>query len=234
MIAYICVGNTNVKCSLVKNQKIETVFIKINEDYLVVIEQFLKKNLVKQVVYLSVVKEVDLALLKKIEILGLILKNISDYHFDLDFNGYHTIGIDRKVACYAVLSNKPSIVIDLGTATTVNVINDNIYLGGIIMPGVMLGLNALTMKTAAINEDAIFKPDNLLSLDTNGNISAGLIYQTSFALNEIVDRIYKKYNFNFEVYLTGGNAQYIIDYLNFQFEYRSDLVIEGMIKCTNK
>lgn len=89
------------------------------------------------------------------------------------------VGQDRLVCAYAAASlyGVPAIVVDLGTAITVDVVSRRLeYLGGIIVPGIRITAETLFERTALLPLVEIKKPKNLIGKDTQGSILSGIFY----------------------------------------------------------
>ena len=84
----------------------------------------------------------------------------------------------------------PQIIIDMGTATTVSVINrDKAYIGKMILPGVAVSLNALSGKAAQLPYISLEKPKKLIGSNTVDSMKSGILYGNAGALDGLIDRI---------------------------------------------
>ena len=106
------------------------------------------------------------------------------------------VGSDRISTAIAAVQQFPShhiIVVDLGTATTFDIITkDQDYVGGIIMPGLNIAMKALHENTAKLPPVNILKPLNIVGKTTVTNIQSGLYYGHLGAMNEIIRSIKKE------------------------------------------
>ena len=96
-----------------------------------------------------------------------------------------TVASDLVTAAVAAKEkySLPAIVLDMGTATTVTVVNaQGKYVGGAILPGVELSLSALTEKTALLPKIEIQAPKNVISSNTVDCMKSGIIYGTAGAV----------------------------------------------------
>jgi type III pantothenate kinase len=122
------------------------------------------------------------------------------------------VGQDRLVNAYgAVLKfGAPLIAIDFGTATTFDVISKNKqYLGGMILPGLGISLQALDKHTALLPKIKLKTPKEFIGRDTANSMLAGLIHGFSALTDELIRRIKKKIGANAKVVATGGNITFI-------------------------
>lgn len=150
------------------------------------------------------------------------------------------VGSDRISTAIAACESFPNqnlIIIDFGTATTVDAVNKNKeYLGGAILAGVKINAEALEERTAKLPSVKITKPQSVVGKSTVESIQSGLYFGTLGAAREIVNRIHKE---NFEpddkpmVIATGGLAQLFYNEDLFDVEV-SDLVLQGIRICYKK
>lgn len=143
------------------------------------------------------------------------------------------VGADRianAIGAVNAFPNKNIIVVDMGTATTVCAITKTRdYLGGTILPGMRLGMEALRSNTAKLMTVDIEEPDSCLGRTTRESIQAGLFYGQLGALKEVINQ-FKKNIFMDEavtVIGTGGFAQLYKDKLVFDV-LLPDLVLHGL------
>lgn len=100
------------------------------------------------------------------------------------------IGADRIADAVAVLHlypHKDSVVVDLGTATTFDIISrDSAYVSGVIIPGIHIAMKALNENTAKLPPVNILKPESVIGQSTITNIQSGLYYGHLGAMREIL------------------------------------------------
>ena len=107
------------------------------------------------------------------------------------------VGADRIVNCVSAIvnygKNKPMIVIDFGTATTFNVINENNeFIGGVISPGIKGSLESLVNGTAKLPRVEIEAPKSAIAKNTVTNMQAGIVFGFAGLVEYIVKRIKKE------------------------------------------
>jgi type III pantothenate kinase len=155
----------------------------------------------------------------------------------VDFSQYNgTLGEDRVVCCEAaaaaVKSGTPAIIIDLGTATTINVVDIKdgrcVFRGGAILTGVQTGLTALTKQTAQLPPISNFTNVPLIGGDTHGCLVSGAVFGTICMIEGYIKRIKKELEINPTVIITGGNAHKIIPHCHFPFTHDPSLLLEGL------
>jgi len=129
--------------------------------------------------------------------------------FELNVDEPHSVGADRLAnVAYAVKSmSLPCIVIDVGTATTLDVISkDRVYEGGVILPGIKMSSEVLSDRTAKLPRVSLDFPDKVIGKTTVACLQSGLLYGYCDMLDGLVDRIEKELGTRVSVVLTGGFA----------------------------
>ena len=121
------------------------------------------------------------------------------------------LGMDRVVDCVAALSRyaPPLAVFDMGTATTLSVVGAvGIFLGGMILPGLSLSLNALSARAAQLPPITLSPPEGLLGTHPERCMRYGALYGAAGAIEGIVTRLEDQLG-PLTVVLTGGNSAYV-------------------------
>lgn len=122
------------------------------------------------------------------------------------------VGADRIVNAVAAYERYQdvTIVVDFGTATTFDYVTANgEYLGGAIVPGVGISLEALYNKTAKLYRVELIKPPKVIGRNTVHAIQSGICYGYTALVDGMVDRIQKENNSQARVIATGGFADLI-------------------------
>ena len=154
-------------------------------------------------------------------------------------NLYHQpkqLGQDRLVNAYAAsqLYSTPLIVIDSGTAITLDVVSKNrTFLGGLIMVGVEMSLAALNEKTALLPKIRLTQPLKLIGQDTKSSILSGIIFGTTAAIDELTKQIKRYLGKNTLIIGTGGNIPLIKRNSKIKIHVDKDLTLRG-IKLINE
>lgn len=142
------------------------------------------------------------------------------------------VGADRianAVAAMQSFPNKNMIIIDFGTATTFCVINrKKEYLGGVIIAGMRLSMDALQSNTAKLSPVSIVKPKNVTGRSTMESIQSGLYYTQLAALKTICKKIEEE-NFDEPPILIGtGGFAYLFESEGIFTAIIPDLVLHGL------
>lgn len=130
----------------------------------------------------------------------------SNLPFKIKYPRPYEIGADRLVNTAAVSSNQQKkIIIDLGTATTFCVINEEpAYLGGVIAPGLKLSMDSLTKNTAQLPPIIFHPPERILGNSTIESLQSGFFFGWIGLLTNIIHEIKKEYGNDYKVIGTGG------------------------------
>jgi type III pantothenate kinase len=147
------------------------------------------------------------------------------------------VGIDRLLD--AVAANvlrapaDPAIVVDAGTATTVNLVTaEGVFEGGAILPGIELGARALHQFTALLPlidvQSLVLNPVMPLGRNTPGAIGSGLWYGHIGAVRELVKRLSESAHQPPLLLVTGGNGRWLAPALGPGARFEPDLALRGL------
>ena len=151
---------------------------------------------------------------------------------DLQVPHPETIGADRlcNIAATQNEYSTPAIIIDFGTATTYDVINNkNQFIGGAIAAGVETSANYLLSKAALLSDTDLLFPDNAIGIDTTTNIQSGIMFGAVDQVQGMIKRISLETNTEYFIILTGGFANLISPQLSFSHSVDQNLTLKGMI-----
>ena len=141
------------------------------------------------------------------------------------------LGPDRianSVAGY-LITETDTVVIDLGTATTFDVVSKNKeYLGGSIAPGIKISLDALTLKTASLKSVELDTPNKVIGKNTYEAIQSGLIMGHASMIDSMVEKIILEIDIEPKIILTGGLSKVVQPILNVNVEYIENLTLDGL------
>lgn len=129
----------------------------------------------------------------------------------------------------------PCIIIDMGTATTVSVVDKNgSFIGGAIAAGVRLTLKALSENTAQLPSIHINAPENVIGTNTVDSMKSGLVYGTAGMLDGLINRIEYELSSSATIVATGGLSKEIIPFCNHNIIYNENLLLDGLKEIYNK
>ena len=142
------------------------------------------------------------------------------------------LGSDQVADAVAAIAEypKPLLVFDMGTATTVSVINENTeYIGGMIMAGALLGLDALSNRTSQLPEISFAdKVDRLIGSNTVDCMRSGFAFGTAAMIDGVIDRMQKQFDRKLTVVLTGKTAEMITPYCEREVVLDKNLLLKGL------
>lgn len=150
----------------------------------------------------------------------------------LDYETPETLGIDRFLGCFGaeLLTNKAVVVIDSGTACTIDFMSsDNVYRGGMIVPGFSAFNLLLSEHAPALPfiEADTYVPEVFPGKSTRDSLSWGQAGFYRDALNKAMERYEDEYE-AFDLFITGGNASKMQELINRENRLRPYLIFEGM------
>ena len=147
------------------------------------------------------------------------------------YDNPHEVGADRivnGVAAYARLGG-PVIVVDFGTATTIDVIDANgAYLGGAIAPGVETSAEALFSKAARLSKVDLEPPTAVIGTNTRMSVQAGLLLGEAAMVDGLVRRVWSELGTETPVIATGGLAERMGTLCETIGEVDLDLTLTGL------
>lgn len=140
-------------------------------------------------------------------------------------------GADLVVADVAALREHkpPLIVIDMGTATTMSVLDETgAHIGGCIIPGVKISMDALTEKTALLPGLQLGEPKAAIGRNTIDAMRSGIMMGTACMLDGMIERMEQELGQKTTVIATGGIAKFVIPMCKTKILYDKDLLIKGL------
>lgn len=231
---FLDVGNSAVKAVYRQKGKWTSVHHK-GKGHATDLIEWIKSHIrdFEAIVMSSVRKEIGNAFeeeLQEVECITLSVGDIPDEM--LDYATPETLGIDRFLACYGAvaLTSKSAVVIDAGTACTIDFISaDEVFRGGVIAPG-FSAFNALLSKRAPvlpfIESDTLI-PEVWPGKSTIASLAWGQAGFYRDAIMAALKRYEEEYD-SFDVFITGGDARKIESLLGMQGRIRPFLVFKGM------
>lgn len=142
-----------------------------------------------------------------------------------------TLGSDLAAAAVAAMAQfpLPAIIIDMGTATTLTVVDEgNRFIGGAIVPGVALSMNALSGGTSLLHKVPIEAPKKCISGTTTECMQSGAVYGNAALLDGMISRFEKELGKPASLVATGGIAPKILPHCSHNIVYDEDLLLKGL------
>lgn len=141
------------------------------------------------------------------------------------------VGADRIVMAVAALErySAPLILIDMGTATTIEVVEPGgRYMGGVIIPGVRVALDALTSRTAQLPAISLGRPGKVVATNTAECMRSGIMYGNACMLDGMIDRMEEELGHGATLVATGGLAPFITPLCRHEIILEPELLLRGL------
>lgn len=141
------------------------------------------------------------------------------------------VGSDLIVAAVAALREykPPLILIDMGTATTISVINKNrAYLGGCICPGVRISAEALSSRAALLPGIDLDQPRRAIGKNTTDCMRSGIMLGAACMLDGMIERMEQELGERATVVATGGIARFVLPMCRREIAYDRNLLLKGL------
>lgn len=155
--------------------------------------------------------------------------NSFDFGFKINYEPLDSLGTDRLVNAFAAVEKYggPVIVCSLGTATTIDVVNDTRdFVGGVIAPGLDAMAEALHSRAPRLPKVEVREPDKLIGNSTMESIRSGMYFGYAAMVTGLIEQIRDQFE-NARIIATGGNAGVIAEVLD-DAVFDKNLTLEGL------
>lgn len=253
MIVTLDVGNTNIVLGAFENDKLKftarvaTETLKMEDQYAIEFASIIKLNgykpsqvdgaIISTVVptLMPVLKHAMQKLFKcKVFVIGPGIKTGLNIKID------NPAALGADIVCGSVGAllkyTPPCIIFDLGTATTIAAINKNYELvGGSIMPGVRISLDALATRTSQLPQISLdMNNEYIMGTNTVDSMKSGVIIGAASMIDGMVDRYKEALGEEATVIATGGLAKGIIKHCRREVNIEEDLLLDGLYAIYKK
>lgn len=239
MLLAIDIGNTSIHSGVFKGRILRKTFRipvasgDLKAQYIKGLGPYLRD--IKAVVIVSVAPKV----LRRLEPMLKKIVNVKTFVVgrDLDsgvknlYRRPHQVGQDRLVNARAAyeLHGGASVIVDFGTAITIDVVNKNKeYIGGLIVPGIEISLEALSERAVLLPKVRLKKPKSFLGKETKESMVSGAVYGFSGLCDRIVKGLKKRYCKSGKVVATGGISKFIGPYCDSVDKIDPELTLKGL------
>ncbi len=150
---------------------------------------------------------------------------------DIKTDNPASVGSDLIVDAVAgaVEYGSPLVIIDMGTATTMSVIDRNgTYIGGIIAPGVRVSMEALVSMTSQLNKVGIDKPDRVIGRNTAECMKSGLVVGAACMIDSFIERIEEELGYPVSAVATGGLSNVVVPLCKRPIIIDNNLLLKGL------
>lgn len=141
-------------------------------------------------------------------------------------------GADLVVGCVAALREHkpPLIVVDMGTATTMVVLDETgALVGGSISPGIKISMDALTERTALLPGLQLDQPKKVIGRNTIDCMRSGIMVGTACMVDGMIERMEEELGQKTTVVATGGISKFVLPLCKREIVYDKDLLIKGLV-----
>ena len=147
------------------------------------------------------------------------------------------LGSDRVADAVGAIGEYPCplIIVDMGTATTISVIDgQKNFMGGMIIPGLQVSLDSLANRTSQLPHISLEAPKKVIGTNTVDCMKSGIIYSTAGSIDGAIERIEEELGETCTVVSTGGHARKIIPYCHHEILIDPHLLLKGLMTIYKK
>lgn len=246
MILAIDMGNTNIVIGCIDDEKIyfeermATDHSKTELEYYVLfktvldlyqIEHFKITGAILSSVVPPLVNVIKSAIEKLIGVSPFIVGSGIRTGLNIIMDNPRQLGSDLVVDAVAGVNEygAPLIIIDIGTATTISVVDKNRnYIGGCIMPGVRVSADSLVSKTAQLSRVSLSAPVKCIGKNTIDCMKSGIIFGHAACLDGMIERMEAELGYKCTILATGGLAKTIIPHCRRKIIEDQELLLKGL------
>ena len=246
MILAVDIGNTNIVFGAFEGDtlrftsRISTVRSRMEDEYAVTLLSVLRLNNLPEAefdgaIISSVVPELTPVFKRAIQkvITGKVLIIGPGIKTGLDIKIDSPAGVGADLVCSAVYAKSamplPAIIIDMGTATKLTVLDKSgAFIGGAIVPGMKVSLDALASSTAQLPAIGIEAPKTAICNNTVDCMRSGSVFGSAAMVDGMIDRFCEELGQQASVVITGGHARHIVPLCRHQMTYNQDVMLLGL------
>tara|TARA_B100000427_G_scaffold305204_1_gene291035 strand:+ start:2879 stop:3613 length:735 start_codon:yes stop_codon:yes gene_type:complete len=226
----IDIGNTNIVIGTYNNNKlIDVSRLETNQTNF---DSALDLKNSNYIAISSVVPSIEFFLVNHLNSKDLFFVSYLKSNINLDVDMPKDVGNDRICNIKAALAENlyPSIIVDFGSATTYDVINDKgHFIGGVIAPGIDVSAEHLFNKAEQLEKVPLKFPQNVIGKNTITNLQSGIMYGGIDAINGMLYRIKKEMNDSIKyIVLTGGFSTILSEHITHLHSIDQNLTLKGI------
>ena len=246
MLIAIDIGNTNITIGLFLDSELVSTWRfspdsrKTSDEYGLLLQQVMLSNKLKadeidSAAICSVVPPLtptfEVLCQKYLKVQPLTVISGTTTGIKILYDSPRDVGTDRIVDAAAALHiyGGPCIVVDLGTATVFDAVNEHAeYLGGAIAPGMTVSADSLYRATSQLRRVELNAPERAIGKNTTHSIQSGLVFGYSELIKGMIGRFRKEIGANATVIATGGQADIVKDQVGEFDHIDPDLTLKGL------
>lgn len=251
MLLGIDIGNTTIYFGTIKENKVEKTFRitteknKTCDEYVLKLRNVFEENIdIKEIegiiissVAPEITEEIEKAIFKITNKKVVIVNREVKYTFKVVSDSLRDLGADLIADSTGAMAKYklPIIIFDMGTATTCTVINqDGVFMGGMICPGLKTSVNALIGNASQLSNFTLGNPKKAVGTETPECINSGAIFGHSAMINGLRKKVEEETNEKYTVVITGGNSDYVVEYIDKDIIQDKNLIFHGLNELYNK
>ncbi|HIS74697.1 TPA: type III pantothenate kinase [Candidatus Galligastranaerophilus intestinavium] len=247
MLLVVDIGNTNTNLGVFSDDNklksswnISSDIKRFEDEYGILILSLLQNSNITQHINGAIISSVvapltqtyKKALKKYLNIDAFVLSHKAKLPVNIDLEQPKEAGADRlaNASAAAVYYKLPAIVIDLGTATSFDIVDkDRNFIGGLIAPGLKIQAKSLSQFTSKLPKLKIEAPKNAIGKDTISAMLSGIVRGHAAMIDGMVKACEKELGERATVIATGGYSSVLFDNMERGFDYiNPNLTLEGL------
>lgn len=252
MILAIDIGNTNIVLGCIRQKKIlfterlSTDHSKTDLEHAISIKTVLELHNIEPsqihgAIISSVVPPITMQIKRAlIKVTGCEAKVVGPglkTGLNIQMDNPAQVGSDLIVGAVAGIAeySLPLVIVDMGTATTICVIDENRnYIGGMILPGIQVSVNSLSSNTSQLPRISLDPPKRLIGKNTIECMKSGILYGNASCIDGMIDRIEEELGQKVTVVATGGLAGTIVALCRHEIILDDELLLKGLLMIYEK
>lgn len=252
MILAIDIGNTNILIGAIDSdrtyfvERITTTVGRTNLEYAITLKSILEiyhieADALEGAIISSVVPPLTRTIIAAVrKITGITAKVVGSgmkTGLNILMDNPKSVGSDMIVNSIGALSEHepPIIIIDMGTATSMYVIDKNgRYIGGAILPGLRVSLDSMSSSTAQLPRISLDTPRKVIGKNTIDCMRSGVIYGNASMIDGMLTRIEEELGQSATIIATGGIAKVILPLCSHTILYDGTLLLKGLLALYEK
>lgn len=252
MILAIDIGNSNIVIGGIDSrkthfiEKITTTPGRTNLEYAITLKSILEiyhvsPDTIEGAIISSVVPPLNRTLINAVrKITGITPKLVGSgmkTGLNILMDNPKAVGSDMIVNSIAAIKEHepPIIIVDMGTATTMSVIDkEGRYIGGALLPGLRVSLDSMSASTAQLPRIGLDTPKRVIGKNTVDCMRSGVIYGNASMIDGMISRIESELGQSATIIATGGISKIIIPLCSHEILYDSTLLLKGLLALYQK
>ncbi|HSW60636.1 MAG TPA: type III pantothenate kinase [bacterium] len=166
-----------------------------------------------------------------LDVKPLFLKHTTTSGIKINIDNPQEVGADRIANAVAAASfyKEGSFIIDSGTAITLDIVTPHKeYVGGAIMPGIMISMEAMSLKTAKLPRFELDRPEKAIGRSTLAGLQSGVFFGFVGMIDRVIEESLKEVDFTPKIISTGGLAGALTTASKYISEFDRDLTLKGL------